>query len=45
MIVILFFAYMDSKLHLDLEVLFSQQGNYLFTPKKRGTNVINAINS
>lgn len=36
MIVILFFLWMDGKLHLDLEILFSQQGNYFIYAKEKG---------
>lgn len=30
------FLWMDGKLHLDLEVLFSQQGNYFIHAKEKG---------
>lgn len=36
MIVILLFLWMDGKRHLDLEILFSQQGNYLIYAKEKG---------
>lgn len=36
MIVILLFLWMDGKLDLDLEVLFSQQGNYYIYAKEKG---------
>lgn len=36
MIVILLFLYMDGKLHLDLDVLFSHQGNCFVYTKEEG---------